>query len=151
APQADVYMRIFNADGNEVGACGNATRCIGSMLASDFKRPECTIETQEGILFTSRLSDGRVRVDMGRPRFHWNEIPLSQECDPAQLPIKLGILNNPFGVSMGNPHMVFFVKNVDGVDLYHLGKELTKHPLYSEGANVEIVEVLDEHTIKVRV
>lgn len=149
--QADVFMRIFNADGTEVGACGNATRCIGSLLADEFKRSDCTIETQEGILFTSRMSDGRVRVDMGRPRFNWDEIPLSQECDTTNLPIKQGILENPFGVSMGNPHMVFFVTNVDGVDLYHLGKELTKHPLYSAGANVEIVEILDPETIRVRV
>jgi diaminopimelate epimerase len=151
AQQADVLMRIFNADGTEAGACGNATRCIGYLLADEFKRSDCTIETREGILFTSRLPHGRVRVDMGRPRFKWNEIPLSEECDTSSLPIKHGILENPFAVSMGNPHMVFFVTNADGVDLYHLGKELTKHQLYSEGANIEIVEILNDQTIRVRV
>jgi diaminopimelate epimerase len=150
-PSADVFMRIFNADGTEAGACGNATRCLGFLLANEFKRSDCVIETKEGLLFSSQLSDGRVRVDMGKPRFEWHEIPLSQECETHTLPIRVGILEEPFAVSMGNPHMVFFVKDIDGVDLYHLGKELTHHPLYPQGANIEIVEVLNEHTLKVKV
>lgn len=151
SPQADVFLRIFNADGLEAGACGNATRCLGSLLSTEFKRAECIIETKEGLLYTTALPDGRVRVDMGRPRFHWEDIPLAQECETSNLPIKLGILENPFAVSMGNPHMVFFVKDIDGVDLYNLGKELTNHPLYVQGANVEIVEVLNPNTIKIKI
>lgn len=150
-PEAHVFMRIYNADGNEAGACGNGTRCIGSLISRERQSPNAVIETREGLLYSTLLDDGRVCVDMGKPRFEWQSIPLSQECDTANLPIEQGILSKPFGVSMGNPHMVFFVPHVDGVDVHNLGRILTKHPLYREGANVEIVEVLDDQTLKVRV
>jgi diaminopimelate epimerase len=148
---ADVFMRIFNADGHEVGACGNATRCLGSLLAEEFKRNQITIETIEGLLQAQRLDNDTIQVNMGAPRLDWQAIPLAKATDTLHLPIKLGVLNDPVAVSMGNPHMVFFVKDAAAIDLYTLGKELTQHPLYPEQANVEIVEVLDRHTLRVRV
>lgn len=148
---ADVFMRIFNADGNEVGVCGNATRCLGALLSEEFKRDEVIIETLEGILHTKRLDDGKIQVDMGQPRLDWAEIPLSKKVDPLHLPIKMGVLQDPVAVSMGNPHMVFFVKDVAAIDLYTLGKALTQHPLYPQQTNVEIVEVMNPQTIRVRI
>lgn len=148
---ADALMRIYNADGQEVGACGNASRCVGSLLTQEFKRDQCVIQTIEGMIQVSRLDEQKFCVDMGKPRFEWEQIPLTEACDTSQLPISQGVLKNPFAVSVGNPHMVFFVKDVNGIDLYHLGQQLTHHPLYKEGANVEIVEVVDDHTLKVRV
>lgn len=149
--EADVFMRIYNADGQEAGACGNATRCLGFLLADEFKRSRCTIETREGLLTTIRREDGLIEVDMGTPRLEWHKIPLARECDTLHLPIQLGILKDPVAVSMGNPHMVFFVKDVGGVDLYNLGQQLTNHEFYPEKANVEIVEVLDRKTLRVRI
>lgn len=150
-PNADVFMRIFNADGQEAGACGNATRCLGSLLATEFKRPGCVIQTVSGLLKTHKQDDGLVQVDMGLPRLEWQEIPLSKACDTLHLPIEKGVLKDPVAVSMGNPHMVFFVNDVQGIDIYNLGAQLTNHELYPEKANVEFVEVLDRHTLRVRV
>lgn len=150
-PQADVFMRIYNPDGLEAGACGNASRCLGSLLADEFKRPGCTIETVSGLIITSKREDGLIEVNMGEPRLDWQDIPLAKECDTLHLPIQKGVLSEPVAVSMGNPHMVFFVRDVQGVDIYNLGKQLTTHELYPEQANVEFVEVIDRQTLRVRI
>jgi len=150
--QADVFMRVYNADdGLEAGACGNGTRCLGSLLADEFKRPHCTIETVSGVLTTTKRPDGLIDVNMGEPHLEWQEIPLSEACDTLHLPIEKGILKDPVAVSMGNPHMVFFVRDVQGIDVHNLGQHLTHHPLYPEKANIEFVEVIDRHTLRVRV
>ncbi len=151
SPKADVFMRIYNPNGLEAGACGNATRCLGSLLASEFKRPGCTIETVSGLLTTLKREDGLVEVDMGEPRLGWQDIPLAKECDTLHLPIQKGVLSDPVAVNMGNPHMVFFVRDVQGIDVYNLGKQLTAHALYPEQTNVQFVEVIDRHTLRVRV
>tara|TARA_R110002095_G_scaffold149966_3_gene129581 strand:+ start:2612 stop:3493 length:882 start_codon:yes stop_codon:yes gene_type:complete len=150
-PKADVFMRIYNPDGREAGACGNATRCLGSLLSEEFKRPCCTIETLSGLLTTTKLADGMVQVNMGKPRLDWQDIPLAKECDTLHLPIQRGVLSDPVAVSMGNPHMIFFVRDVQGIDVYNLGKQLTSHELYPEQANVEFVEVINRTTLRVRV
>jgi len=150
-PEADVFMRIYNADGHEAGACGNATRCLGYLLADEFKRPDCVIETKEGLLSTHRSDDGHVCVDMGAPRLTWDTIPLSHACETHHLSIEHGVLTAPDAVSMGNPHMVFFVPDVAGIDLHHVGQHLTHHTLYPQQANVEIVEIIDRSTIRIRV
>ncbi|NCP62168.1 MAG: diaminopimelate epimerase [Alphaproteobacteria bacterium] len=150
-PRADVFMRIYNPDGKEAGACGNATRCLGSLLSDEFKRPSCTVETVSGLLTTTKLSDDLIQVNMGEPRLAWQDIPLAKECDTLHLPIQRGVLSDPVAVSMGNPHMVFFVRDVQGIDVYNLGKQLTAHELYPEQANVEFVEVIDRETLRVRV
>lgn len=150
-PKADVFMRIYNADGCEAGACGNATRCLGALLSEEFKRPCCTIETVSGLLITTKLSDGLIQVNMGEPRLNWQDIPLSKECDTLHLPIQRGVLSDPVAVSMGNPHLVFFVRDVQGIDVYNLGAQLTSHELFPEKTNVEFVEVIDRTTLRVRV
>jgi diaminopimelate epimerase len=150
-PSASVFMRIYNADGQEAGACGNATRCVGSLLSTEYHQPTAIIQTTEGLLQTEVLPDQRIQVNMGRPRFGWQEIPLAHACDTANMPIIQGVLTNPFAVSMGNPHMVFFVPHVEGIDLVQVGSLLTHHPLYTQGANVEVVEVLDRQNLRVRV
>ena len=149
--QADVFMRIYNADGHEAGACGNATRCLGYLLADEFKRPDCVIETKEGLLHSHRCENGQVCVDMGAPRLTWDAIPLSQACDTHHLPIEHGVLSQPDAVSMGNPHMVFFVPDIAGIDLFQVGQLLTNHALYPEQANIEIVEIIDRGTMRIRI
>lgn len=151
SPTADVYMSIYNTDGSKAGACGNATRCLGFFLCHELSKNKCTIETVSGLLQTHLLSPDRVQVDMGKPNFQWSSIPLSQEMDVLNLPISCGVLSSPVGLSMGNPHMVFFVKDVMGLDIHSLGAELTHHPFYPEGANVQFVEIIDRKTIRVRV
>lgn len=148
---ADIFMRIYNSDGYEAGACGNATRCLGAILADEFQRDRCYVETISGILETNRVASNLIQVNMGEPIFDWEHIPLAKSVDVLHLPIQHGVLNDPVAVSMGNPHMVFFVDDVMGLDVEHLGKTLTNHPLYPEKTNVQFVEVIDRKTIRIRI
>ncbi|MGI4850908.1 MAG: diaminopimelate epimerase [Janthinobacterium lividum] len=150
-PDADVFIRIFNADGQEVGACGNATRCIGALLSQENNRPCHKVETQAGILATETNASHQVTVDLGRPQFNWDKIPLAQEVDPLHLPLQFESLKDPVALSVGNPHLVFFVYDVDSIDLLHVGQSLTHHPLFPEGINIEIIEKIDDQTLKMRV
>ena len=148
---ADVLIKIFNADGQEVGACGNATRCIGALLSQEDNEPHHKIETQAGILTTHTSASDHVTVDLGRPCFEWDKIPLSQKVDALHLPLQFESLKDPVALSVGNPHLVFFVYDVDSIDLLHVGQSLTHHPLFPEGINIEIVEKVDTQTLKMRV
>ncbi|OJX12256.1 MAG: diaminopimelate epimerase [Caedibacter sp. 37-49] len=148
---ADIFMRIYNADGSEAGACGNATRCLGYLLTQRDQKKNHTIQTISGHLKTETFGDGIVKVDFGPPNLNWKDIPLTEEVDTLNLPIEHNGLKNPVAVSIGNPHMVFFVYDVESIDLENFGAYLTHHPLYLEGANVELVEILDERTLRLRV
>jgi diaminopimelate epimerase len=120
---ADVFMRIFNSDGSEVGACGNAARCVARVLAEEEGRPNVTIETHAGVLRAEAGDPDRVVIDMGPPRFAWDEIPLSEPfhdttCIELQIgPIDAPILHSPSVVNVGNPHAIFWVEDVDAYDL----------------------------------
>lgn len=148
---ADVFMRIFNADGGTVASCGNATRCIGWLMMRELKREHVSIETKAGVLTADYAGELLVKVNMGRPRLDWREIPLIEEADTQNLPIIQGDLQDGFAVSMGNPHAVFFVENVDLVHLAHDGSVIEHHPFFPERTNVEIVQVISREHLKVRV
>lgn len=132
---SDVTMRIWNADGSEVAACGNATRCVPVLVGRDV-----TVRTAAGLL-DARLSGAGATVDMGAPRFDWAEIPLAYAMDTAALPVGWGPLTAPAAVSVGNPHLVFFVDDVAAVPLDTLGPEIEHDPLFPERINVNIVAV----------
>ena len=131
----DVTMRIWNADGSEVAACGNATRCVPVLIGRD-----CTIETVAGVLHAAREGDG-ARVDMGKPRFEWDAIPLAYAMDTAALPVAWGDLAEPVAVNVGNPHVVFFVDDVDAVALGGLGPEIEHDPLFPGRINVNVASI----------
>ncbi|MFW2830276.1 diaminopimelate epimerase [Sphingomonas sp. ID0503] len=141
---ADVSMRIWNADGSEVDACGNATRCVGALVGRD-----CTIETKAGILRASPDGNGAT-VDMGAPRFDWDAIPLAQPMDTMALPVGWEELEAPAAANMGNPHVVFFVENVDAIDLERLGPLIENDPLFPERTNVNIATILAPDHIRMR-
>ncbi|HEX8263515.1 MAG TPA: diaminopimelate epimerase [Allosphingosinicella sp.] len=141
---ADVRMRIWNSDGGEVEACGNASRCIALLLGGETK-----IETAGGILAAS-ANGGAATVDMGRPRFAWDEIPLAYPMDTAAMPVGWDELREPFAVNVGNPHIVFFVEDARGVDLEALGPSIERDPLFPERINVNVASI-EEGTIRLRV
>ena len=152
--EADVFMRIWNADGGEVGACGNAARCVAALVASERGVPNVSIETDSGVLGASVNADGSVTIDMGAPRFAWNEIPLAEPFDDTSA-IAIGptgdpALNSPSMVNVGNPHCLFFVDDVEAHDLARLGPVLEHHPLFPERANISLVQVLDPSHLKLR-
>ena len=148
---ADVFMRIHNANGGEVEACGNATRCVAKLLFGEAERDSVIIETLAGMLHATANENGQIAVDMGPPKFYWQDIPLSEKHDTLHLPIDFGGLEKPTAVNMGNPHCVFFVSNIEAVDLPALGPLLENHPLFPEHANIGIAKQLDDKTIRLRV
>ncbi|MBF0093930.1 MAG: diaminopimelate epimerase [Alphaproteobacteria bacterium] len=151
AGEADVFMSIYNADGDEVSACGNATRCVGALVMNEGGGDRVVVETRAGLLDARRAEGGGVEVDMGPARLEWDEIPLSRRVDTLHLPLIRGPLADPVGVSMGNPHAVFFVPDVHAVDLTSHGPVLEHDPLFPERANIEAVQVLDRARLRMRV
>ena len=152
--KADVFMRIWNADGGEVGACGNAARCVAALIAAEREKQTVSIETGSGVIGATVNADRSVTIDMGAPRFAWNEIPLSQPFDDTRAialgPIEDPALGSPSVVNVGNPHCLFFVDDVEAHDLARLGPELEHHPLFPERANISLVQVLGPTHLKLR-
>jgi diaminopimelate epimerase len=148
--EADVAVRFINADGNDVGTCGNATRCIAALLFAETGRDTVRIATGAAALTAWRAEGGEVAVDMGRPRLGWRDIPLAMPADTLHLPL-LGPLADPVGVNMGNPHAVFFVDDAEAVDLPSVGPAIEHDPLFPERVNVEIATVLAPDRIRMRV
>lgn len=149
--QAMLYMRIMNADGGEVEACGNATRCVADMLMSKNKTTNVTVETTVGILSATRAENNRITVDMGPASDAWDAIPLSREVDTLSLDISVGPLANPTAVSVGNPHAVFFVEDPEAVDLAKFGPEIEHHDLFPNRTNVEAAALVGPDEIRLRV
>ena len=134
--KADVFMRIWNADGGEVGACGNAARCVAALVAAERNAADVSIETESGVLGAVVNADSSVTVDMGAPRFAWNEIPLAEPFhDTRRIELQIGpidapVLHSPSVVNVGNPHCLFFVDDVEAYDLARFGPMLEHHPLF---------------------
>jgi diaminopimelate epimerase len=154
--KADVFMRIWNADGGEVGACGNAARCVAALLAAERGEPKVSIETESGVLGAVVNADGSVTIDMGAPRFAWDQIPLAEPFhDTRRIELQIGpmddpVLHTPSVVNVGNPHCLFFVADVEAHDLARFGPMLEHHPLFPERANISLVQVLGPDALKVR-
>ena len=142
---ADVKMRIFNADGGEVEACGNATRCIATLLDGP-----ATIETLGGILHTTPGEFGAT-VTLMPPAFDWELIPLAMPMDTRDMPVNWDELERPAAVNVGNPHVIFFVPDCDAVDLESLGPIIEHDPLFPQRVNVNVASVAGENHLKLRV
>jgi diaminopimelate epimerase len=141
---ADVRMRIWNADGGEVEACGNASRCVARLLGGD-----SVIETAGGTLRASAADEG-ARVAMGKPRFGWDEIPLAYPVDTDPLPVAWEELHSGAALNVGNPHVVFFVEDARAVPLDRLGPTIETDPLFPERVNVNVASI-EEGVIRLRV
>ena len=147
---ADVFMEVYNADGSQSAACGNATRCVGHLVMGTDKK-QASIETKVGILHATRAENEEVTVNMGEPVLEWSRIPLAQDVDIMALPIEMGPLSQPVAVGMGNPHMVFFVDNVSSFKLRQYGRHLEYHALFPERANVSAVQIIDRTHLKMKI
>ena len=147
-PGTDGYVRIYNNDGSEAGACGNGMRCIAELMFGESGKTALTFETKAGLLNCWKGAQPRVStVDMGMPRFAWNEIPLAEEFrDTRAIELQIGpidkpILHSPSAVNMGNPHAVFWVDDVAAYDLAKIGSLLEHHPIFPERANISLAAV----------
>jgi len=148
---ADVFMRILNADGTESGACGNGTRCVAALVMADTGADALVVETRGGLLECRTAPQGGVTVDMGPARLGWQDIPLAHEADTLHLPVSSGLLTDGVGVSMGNPHAVFFVPEAEKVQIDGVGPVLEHDPLFPERANIGVVQVLGRDRLRYRV
>lgn len=150
--EADVYMMILNApDASEAEACGNATRCVAALLMDEKGTEKAVIQTIAGLLYAWREDDGRITVDMGAPKFGWEDIPLTQACDTLNMGIGEGAAQNPVGVNVGNPHGVFFIGNVEDFPVREIGPILEHHKIFKNKANIEFVEILNPKEMRMRV
>jgi len=156
-PGTDAYVRIFNNDGSESGACGNGTRCIADILFKETRKPALTFETKAGLINCWPGSAPLTStVDMGAPRFGWRDIPLAEEFrDTRAIELQIGpidapILHSPSAVSMGNPHAVFWVEDVHAYDLGKIGPLLENHPIFPERANISLAAVRSREHLVVR-
>ncbi len=148
---ADVFMRIRNADGGEVEACGNATRCVAALIMAERGTETCIVETPAGLLAAQSLGPAQVAVDMGEVRLGWREIPLAREMDTLHLDLAAEGLVDPVAVNIGNPHAVFFVDDAVAVDLARLGPRLEHDPLFPQRANIGVAQVSGTDRLRVRV
>lgn len=144
---ATADMRILNPDGSEAGACGNATRCVADILMREFAVASVVIRTSSGPLLAIKRADGLIEVDMGRPRLDWRDIPLKSPMDTLELDVD----GNPAAASMGNPHVTFFVDDLQRTPVASLGPAFESHVLFPQRANVGFAQILDAATIRLRV
>ncbi|MBN9305267.1 MAG: diaminopimelate epimerase [Devosia sp. 67-54] len=156
ADGVDVFMRIYNCDGGEIDACGNATRCVAALVAEEVGKRAILLQTNAGLL-AATVTDDLVTVDMGKPRFDWDQIPLSEEfADTTGIELQIGpidapILHTPSVVNVGNPHAIFWVSDIAAYDLGRFGPLLENHPIFPERANISLAQVVSPERIKVRV
>jgi diaminopimelate epimerase len=155
-PGTDAFIRIYNNDGSEAGACGNGMRCVASLVFDQTGKDALTFETAAGLLNCWKGADGLFTVDMGKPRFAWNEIPLAEEFrDTRAIELQIGpidkpVLHSPAVVNMGNPHAVFWVDDVNAYDLAKFGPLLENHPIFPERANITLAHIVSRDAIVIR-
>jgi diaminopimelate epimerase len=155
---ADIATRIFNNDGSEVSACGNGTRCIAWLVMRETGKTKLTVKTRAGILSASAgAAPKTVTVDMGAPRFGWQDIPLAEEFrDTRAIELQIGpidapVLHSPSAVNVGNPHAIFWVDDVNAHDLGRFGPLLENHPIFPERANISLAQVTAPDAITLKV
>jgi diaminopimelate epimerase len=152
----DAFIRIYNNDGSEAGACGNGMRCVADLVSRATGKPALTFETAAGVINCWKSGDGAFTVDMGKPRFAWNEIPLAEEFrDTRAIELQIGpidkpVLHSPSVVNMGNPHAVFWVDDVNAYDLSRFGPLLENHPIFPERANITLAQIVSRDHIVMR-
>lgn len=153
---AEVFMRVWNADGGQVETCGNALRCVGWLIMRETGGDRARIDTAAGPVEAERAGPFAVAVDMGRPRLDWKDVPLAEEMDTRGIELQVGPidaphLHTPGAVSMGNPHVVFFVKDAEAAPVREAGSLIEHHPLFPEGVNVGFAEPKGRDRIRLRV
>ena len=154
---ADAFMTIYNSDGSQAESCGNGTRCVAFFLTQGTPREKLVLETAAARLECLRAGETIFTVDMGQPRFAWNEIPLRDPFhDTRKIELQVGpidapILHTPSAVNMGNPHAIFWVDDIEAYDLARIGPLLENHPIFPERANISLANVPSRAHIALKV
>jgi diaminopimelate epimerase len=154
---ADIRMRIYNAEGHEVESCGNASRCVADIVFKETGADGATIDTKGGLLVCRKADAGLVTVDMGVPKFDWQDIPLAEAFhDTRGIELQIGpidapILHTPSVVNVGNPHAIFWVDDLEVTDLSRTGPLLENHPIFPQRANISLAHVISPSHVEVKV
>ena len=156
SPQTQAFVRFWNSDGLEIEACGNGSRCVAWLLMEASGRDAATFETKAGRITARKAGDKLVTVDMGVPGLDWTEIPMSEDMDTTGIELQVGPIDNPVlhtpgCVSMGNPHVVFFVPDIRMAPVREVGPMIENHMLFPEGVNVGFAEIVSRSHIRLRV
>ena len=138
---ADAFMRIFNVDAREVEACGNATRCVAWLLMEEKNNDAVTVETLAGPLECKRAGPMQVSCSMGKVSMAWQDIPLAEECDTCHIDLSFGSLNDAVALAVGNPHVVFFVDDLDAIDIETIAPQIQQHSLFPNEVNVGVAQM----------
>ncbi len=152
-----VFMEVWNADGQEVAACGNAARCVAALNMRENKYNQTSLSTKSTpFMGAQKLTDNHIAIDMGAPKLEWHEVPLSEYMDTVVIDLKIGPITNPYlscpgAVNMGNPHCVFFVNDINNIDVAGIGAMIEYHMLFPEQVNVGFAQILDTQRIRLRV
>jgi diaminopimelate epimerase len=148
----DAELEFYNSDGSMSGACGNGTRCVADFLSKENNKKEITVLTSSGSLKSTILANNLVETEIGIPKTAWNEIPLSKNLDTKDLKIEIKDKNiGCIAINVGNPHIIFFVENIDNFNLKTIGPVLENYELFPEKCNVTLAEVINKNLIKVKV
>ena len=153
---ADAFLKFYNSDGGESGACGNGTRCVADLISKEINNKSIVFKTISGYLRSEILGNKIVTTEIGKAKIEWNEIPLSEKLNTKNLNIKISDKDNieysgGTAVNVGNPHIVFFVNQVDNFDIRKIGPHIENHKIFPEKCNVTIAQVIDKNLIKVKV
>jgi diaminopimelate epimerase len=156
SPRADAFMRIWNADGGEVEHCGNAARCVGWLILEATGRDAARLDSPSGVLEITRAGPKQVTIDMGAPRLGWQDIPLEEAMDTRGIELEVGplgapVMHTPGCVSMGNPHVVFFVGDAETAPVREVGSMIEHHRLFPRGVNVGFAQIKARDRIRLRV
>ena len=152
----DANLEFFNSDGSSSGACGNGTRCVAYLLHKENDKKEIILNASLSILKSKVLSNNLVETDIGAPKLQWNEIPLIENKNTKNLGIKIFDENNKehiggTAVNVGNPHVIFFVNNIENFDIKKIGPSIENNKLFPKKCNVTIAELINKNLIKVKV
>ncbi|PPR46073.1 MAG: Diaminopimelate epimerase [Alphaproteobacteria bacterium MarineAlpha5_Bin8] len=148
---AEVQIEIFNPSGDKAEACGNGTRCVAKLLFQESNKEQININSDAGLLKAKKINDSSISVNLGKVSTNWQKIPLSQKVDTLNMPIEINGFENGIAVNVGNPHIVFFGKDIDRVKLNEIGPNIENNNLFPNKTNLEIVEIINEQKIKMRV
>jgi len=154
--EIDANLEFYNSDGSVSGACGNGTRCIADFLSKENNQKEISVLTSSGLLKSKILGNNLVETEIGIPKINWKEIPLSKKIDTKDLKIEIIDKNNNkhiggIAVNVGNPHIIFFVNDIESFDLKKIGPKIENHKLFPEKCNVTLAKVINKNLVKVKV
>tara|TARA_B100001057_G_scaffold157172_1_gene157732 strand:- start:5172 stop:5984 length:813 start_codon:yes stop_codon:yes gene_type:complete len=148
--KVDAYLVFKNSDGSDSGACGNGTRCVASLLSKEDSKSEIAFETESGILKSKILSENNIQTNIGIPKTNWNEIPLVREMDTKNIEIKIDNLTlSGTAVNVGNPHIIFFIEDLNKIEIKDIGPKIENNSLFPEKVNVTFAKKVSDKHFKV--